>query len=521
MDATVPAENMAPAAQQESKATQVVEAFVEQQKPIDSKTTAAVADGGSMFKTPEAYAAYKAQVNLPVDKRTADFKFFPTLNIPSTTRSGFEESIGKFQNRRVGDASANWLDTFLNSSARVPTDRFVESVLSDPKSQWQTSIEYEGIKLSQASSKKTPGGELRGSAAVDAVLRKNNRPGTSRMPLWHSGFWLYYRPMNGQDISDLMNAISSAKAVVGNATYGRAFAVDTAYIDKVILQFFFERLVTTSSIATDDPNIDYSKYILLPDKNVIYGYMMSKCFPTGFAYNRACISPGCGTVHDGVLDMENIVRVDRSKLTEKQLKHMLNMGDGSTSIEAIEGYQKEFEWVNRSFMSNEVTYKVTIPSLRTYIDSSNAYLDEIHSMYTEAMYTDVKERSIAMRRAMDSTSCSQYAHYITEIEVTNIEDGVPYTSVIKETASIAQVLEALSTDSSDVKEFIRHINKAAADSIIALCAITSYKCSACGTWQNEKDNDETQILIPIDPLSTFFTLASQILEEQNKTARAI
>ncbi len=497
------------------------EVFAALQKPVNSKTTATVADGDVLYKQPEAYSIYKTQVKLPADKRSIDFKFYPSMSIPNTTRSGYDESINKFQNRRVGDSEQEWLDIYLNSAARIPQDRYMETVLSNKDSQWQTSLEHQGVKLTQVSSKKTPTGELRGSAAVDAVLRKHNRPGTSRMPLWHSGFWLYYKPMNGQDISDLMNAIASAKSVVGNATYGRAFAVDTAYIDKVILQFFFERLVTTSSIATDDASIDYAKYIMLPDKNVIYGYMMSKCFPTGFAYSRACIAPGCGTVTDGVLDMENIVRVDRSKLTDKQLTHMLSMGDGSTSIEAIEAYQKEFDWVNRSFTNSDVTYKITIPNLRTYIDSSNAYLDSIHSMYTESMYQDVKERSVAMRRAMDSTACVQYAHYITEIEINNVDEEGTHTSYIKETASIAQVLEALSTDSSDVKAFIRSINKASADSIIALCAITSYKCPACGTWQNEADTEHVQTLIPIDPLSTFFTLASQILEEQNKTARAI
>jgi hypothetical protein len=495
--------------------------FTQQQKPIASGTTAKVNDGASLYTSDETYKLYKKEFSLPVDKRSVDFKFYPNLPIPSTTRSGYDKSISQFQNRRAGDTESQWLDTYLSSAGRLPSDRFYEAVLNKPDSDWSTSVEHAGVKMTQASSKKTPAGELRGSAAVDAVLRKNKRPGTSRMPLWHSGFWVYYRPMNGQDISDLLNAIASAKAIVGNMTYGRSFATDTAYIDKVVLQFFFDRLVTTSSIASSDANIDYMSHILLPDKNVIYGYMMSKCFPSGFAYNRSCISPGCGTVHDGVLDMENIVRVDKSKLTEKQKQHMLNMGDGSTSLEAIAEYQNEFDWVNRDFTSNDVKYVVKIPTLRVYIDSSNSYLDSIHSMYTEAMFEDPKERSVAMRRSMDSTTCVQYAHYITEIVVENTDEEGTTKSFIKETATISAVLESLSTDSQDVKTFVRNINKASADSIIALCAITSFKCSACGTWQNEGDSDESQILIPIDPLSTFFSLASQTTEEQNRVARAI
>lgn len=495
--------------------------FTQQQKPIESGTSAKVKDGQSLYTSNESYVIYKKEFSLPVDKRSQDFKFFPNLPLPSTTRSGYDKSISQFQNRRAGDTESQWLDTYLSSAGRLPPDRFYEAVLNKPDSDWGAAVEHDGVKMTQASSKKTPAGELRGSAAVDAVLRKNKRPGTSRMPLWHSGFWIYYRPMNGQDISDLLNAIASAKAIVGNMTYGRSFATDTAYIDKVVLQFFFDRLVTTSSISSSDANIDYMSHILLPDKNVIYGYMMSKCFPNGFAYNRPCISPGCGTVHDGVLDMENIVRVDKSKLTNKQKQHMLNMGDGSTSLEAIAEYQNEFDWVNRDFICNDVKYVVKIPTLRVYIDSSNAYLDSIHSMYTEAMFEDPKERTIAMRRSMDSTTCVQYAHYITEIIVENTDEEGTVKSFIKETATISAVLESLSTDSKDVKAFVRNINKASADSIIALCAITSFQCSACGTWQNEGDNSNEQILIPIDPLSTFFSLASQTTEEQNRVARAI
>lgn len=504
-----------------NSAKDVAQDIVSSQKPLDSHTKAVVSDGQAMYSVNDSYIRYKAEVNLSPDKRSAEYKFFPNMSLPSTTRSGYDKSVSQFQNRRSGDTDAQWVRAYVGGAGAIPPERWNESVLNNESSEWSTSLEYQGVNMAQATSKKTPAGELRGTAAVDAVLRKNNRPGTSRMPLWHSGFWLYYRPMNGQDISDLMNAIASAKALIGINTYGRAFATDTAYIDKVVLQFFFDRCVTTSSIATDDTNFDYLNHILLPDKNVIYGYLMSKCFPTGFAYSRACLSPGCGNISEGLLDLEQIVRVDRSRFTDYQKEHMFSMGDGSTSLETVKKYQEEFKWVNRTFEQNEVIYKVSIPTLRSYIDSSNAYLDNIHSMYTEAMYEDPKERAAMLKRAMNATTCNQYAHYITEITVENNTDEGVVKSYIKETSTIALVLESLSTDSIDVRNFIRHINKASADSVIALCAITSYKCKSCGTWQNEKDSEHAQVLIPIDPLSTFFTLASQVIQEQQTVATNI
>ena len=326
------------------------------------------------------------------------------------------------------------------------------------------------------------------------------------VPLWHSGFWITLKAPPEGALLELFRRIDSEKVTLGRATYGLLFSNGASYTAKLLLDFVLEHQYETSLKLKDGE--DLRDFIRAPDLSLLIWGIACAIWPTGFAYQRACISDPdkCKHVLREKLNLSKLLWTDTSALTQRQIAHMTRRQRGTVDSDEVKRYVSEF--IRGQDRKVELTERLSIvmkvPTVVEHIDAGYRWINAIEENYGRAMTQNEKSRDEYLINQGKATIMRQYAHFVKGVEVAG--------DLYEEKEDIEETLNDLTANDTIRNAFFDKAAEYVDDSIVSLVAIPTYRCPSCGGEQHpSKKLERYPGLIPLDVNQTFFTLLVQRL----------
>lgn len=397
-----------------------------------------------------------------------------------------------------------WGANFYNAmqSTTMLGDMFSER-LTRPGSEFRQFMGHEGKKFAVSAVKIGSDNDvnLTGERAVQWVRAQVGLGGIIQVPLWHSGFWVSIKGPNESDLLALNDALTEDKNELGRAAYGLAFSTSTVFMVKRVTDFIMDHLFESSLKDVADPR----PFISSLDMNILVWGMACAIWRNGFKYSKATVKPTGepGDVITALLALPRLFWIDNSAFSDWQKSHMASRNGRNMPIDSIEKYRREFtSFGGREIvLSEELDIKMSlkVPNIIEYIDAGQKWVNNIISRVDDAMGVgnDDGRRQQRVANFAKASGLRQYSHWIETI----IIKGRPFRDV----PTIENILDDISSIEECRTNYFTEIIKFINDSTNAIVALPSI------------DGEDIPMprfphLIPIDSLSTFFTLLGQRVE---------
>ncbi len=509
---------------------QVSDKEKESDKSVVTKTTEASAteDVGSIeFVTTQEIQEDTQNVTMYSDTRVKKPENFDTIERPIDELFGFpqyssaklQEVLKRLPNIDFGDAKdiQRW-KLRLNESLQAGTfdDMFKDS-LERKDSDWVNSINHNGFNISPGYPRidikeRTVSGE-RGLIHLASHIGQGS---VYQQGLYHSGFWITFKPPGDDQIIELNRIIGSDKIELGRETYGAVFANTSVYTMKRLVNFAMANLYNHSVQIDKNDKINLIDLVSVHDYFPLLQGLAATIYPRGLMYESSCVKDPskCTHVTKDLLNLAKVLVVDKSALTDAQKQHMTKRAPGSMSVASVKKYQEELTKLGDrkitipTNIGTTVSFTLTIPNLPSAMKIGTEWIDGIVNHVEElagsGVSKDDKEELFA--RYSLSSYLNRYAHFIKSLSFGIFEECT-------DPEDIKRYLPQLSSDDSIRTNLDKEIKKFINDTTISVVGIPLYDCENCGEPQtNEVVYPRHQNIIPLDVPNVFFQLASRRLK---------
>ena len=426
------------------------------------------------------------------------------VSMPATTRDLTGEIAENFpETENLSTPEARRWNTILMSALEniIPVQKFGESVVNREKGDLRQYLSTERGRVGYSSPKfAEEGKKLSGDAAILRFRSLLGMGSIVSIPLWHSGFHITIRTPSESALIELRRRIVESKITLGRSTHGLIFSNQSSYTTQWIVDLILDHLHETS--LKNRENI--RQKIKTPDLPVLIWGLACCVWPKGFHYVRSLMT-GEGIndkkVVEGKINVSKLMFVDNTAFTDFQKRHMANKTAGSVPDEALERYQQEFAGnAGRAIDlldNGAIVLNLHIPSIDAYIASGQSWISSLIQIIDQTFTGENDEEEARNEKIIEharATTLRQYSHWVNSITVEDSE--------ITDREQIDAMLTSLSENDEMRKKYFDAIAKYIDDVTVAVIAIpeTSGKPSGLPRFPR---------LIPIDPLSTFFTLIMQ------------
>lgn len=376
------------------------------------------------------------------------------------------------------------------------------------ESEWTQYPTYETRKLSPGrTSAKADGGYYRGAAAVAKVAGMTGLGQSVTYPLWSSGIWITVKAPSNTRLSELERKLVMNKDALGYSTSGMVFSNDSAYAMELLIDHILED-TADCTVEGWDPDL-LKGLILSPDLQALALAYANSIYTNGFPYSVPCtIHPEhCTHVSVEKLHLGKLLKVDRRRLTDAQLKHM-STRSAKHSVEDIIKYQEQhtLSKVGSVQLTEGLSVRFAVPTLRDYIDTAHRWIDSIEQLTEKAFGRNLTgaQRQDYMRQQLLLAITRQYSHWVKEIVIVDMEADEPVERIIDDRNDIDNSIGGLTADDDLTDTLIGAIGTFISDRTIAMAAIHNFQCPNCGHWHHT--TAPNKMLLPVDAVSTFFTL---------------
>ena len=501
--------------QEAVKATPVAKASVEpngEQAPHEATKT--LPNGEQLF-----------EVTLPKTQGSTD-----KLELPPENTTVIQETLMYSPAINLGTTSKqqHWVSVLQRSAPYVSLGDHMQKRLADKKAKFTQSIEHRGQRLHGVapSPKLQPGTtEMEGERALLQMVSHLGIGGLTRIPLFNSGFWVFFKPASPMEMLTLRMMTTGDKVELGRRSYGLTHSNHIVYSLSRIFEMALAHVYATSVDATEMHPNEIRKYLKPQDLHVfIWGFLFA-CYPSGFRYETACIEnpEKCQHVFEGTLAISKIRVDDSNLLSDKQKAFMCSFSSNSRKLKEVLDYQTELTAMQDKRIifnegsNNEVAITLQTPSVVEYIEQGYSYINSIVDSVTKAMAMDAsdQERTLFMEEASRSSTLCQYIHFVKSVEFGQLSK--PDGAVVKMTdrSTVMDALKVLSPTASLREAIIKAILDYIAESTVSIIAMPAYDCPVC---KAEQDAHLTTRLpkhtayIPLDIIQIFFGLLAQYTE---------
>lgn len=439
-----------------------------------------------------------------------------TITLPSTNEEQLKKVIENLPNMSLTDSEEGreWASSVQESLNKNSFDNMFIPSLEREGSEFRQHLAHNNFNLAGGYPKyPEPNGSV--MAGEQAVVRLLNHLGLGNLysaPMWHSGFWVTFKPATETEMVDLNHLIAGDKINFGRYTYGLAFSNLTSYTTERLLRFAADHVYETTIRPEDTANRGILSYLRAQDIPAFLHGFLCAVYPRGFNYRRPCCNnpQTCKHVAEGTINLRYLSVVDNSALTPFQKNHMVKRSRYSVDAKSIEQYQDEMSRLHpRRHIVNqegggEVTITLKSPSALEYIEAGHRWIESMVDMVEDALGKDPangERNSLLQQHGLASILC-QYAHWVSDLSFGQID--------VKDLDTVNAALTHMSSDDELRVKILEAIKAYINDSTIAVIGIPSYDCPACKTAQT-KPNDKPLYseIIPLDVIQVFMHLVRQ------------
>lgn len=386
-------------------------------------------------------------------------------------------------------------------------------------SEWRQFIEYEGARLRVGTPKlgdAMTGHMLSGEAAL---LRVQSRLGMGthvQIPLWNSGIWVTIKPPHEDAFLELQERIALEKITLGRASRGLVFDNYQVYTMHHVMEFIYRHITaTTLKFGQEGMEAALDEAILITDiPNLLLGVLCTM-YPHGYELTQPCTADisKCTEVFQGLIGLPKIGWVDVTRFNDNQRRHMANRRSDSMTMAEVKAFQEQFPSQETSVVKlrSGINIVLEVPNMARYRDSGQRWVDAIETDTARSFGTNLQgqAREEYMFNQAIISSLGAYSHWYKQIVILGDNDD---DQIIVDRVTLEATAKTLSADREvvfQVEKAIKRFNDYASCTIVG---IVNFECPKCKQTQLRPDAPN-QVIIPIDVISTFFTLLSKRLEK--------
>lgn len=441
------------------------------------------------------------------------------IALPANFDKETRRSLDNLPNVNIVDnpASRRWAHVVTEGlTMETESEMFVPS-LENKDAEFRQQIVHNQIPLlAQAPKFKAIENEnIKGERAVIRMITHLGLGTLFQVPLWHSGFWVTFKPATESEILELNRLMISDKIQFGRRSYGLAFANTTSYTVDRLTDFALAHVYDTTAKPDDIAIENLRHHISTQDiPSLLWGFLCTM-YPRGFRYQRACTTDPskCNHVAEETLNLTKLQWTNGLALTDWQKTHMSSRQPKSKDLASINRYKEELSNIQKTKVGintetdTAIYFTLKTPTLVQHIEAGHRWIGDIVATVDRALGTDAKdeERNGVITRHGQASAMRQYSHWVDTIEYSS--------NVVDDLETIEKLLDQFSADDVVRQSFIQHVIDYINKSMISVIGIPVFNCPKCGSAQEGslKLPAYTNI-IPLDVIQVFFDLHTQRLE---------
>lgn len=438
------------------------------------------------------------------------------VQLPSHHDQETSASIERAPNVSVVDnpEGRQWAQTLLKGMEYTTEREAFVPTLEDPDAEFRHKYEHNAVPMFATRLKQPPteNTNLKGERAVLNVLSHLGMGALHQQPLWHSGFWVTFKPAGDSERVELNRLIMSEKIQLGRYTYGMVFSNLTAYTVDKLMDFATAHVYDTTVKASDINNSNLRDHILVQDiPSFLTGFMCS-IYPRGFLYSRSCISDPtkCTYEVNETLNLSKLQWTNYRALTDWQKTFMSARQPRRKDLAEVKRYREELGKLQKRKIyinegrDDELVFIINSPTVTSHIDAAHLWIGNIVDAVDKLIGTDASqiEKNDLINKLGSASAMRQYAHWVESIEIG--------TNIIDDRETIDKTLDFLSADDAVRTQFIAGVIDAINNSTISVIGIPVFDCPKCNKTQESPIKSEQFVnIIPLETLQLFFGLHTQ------------
>lgn len=352
------------------------------------------------------------------------------------------------------------------------------------------------------------GAVLSGPEGLMRMRASRKRGQILRAPLFNSGFCLFMRTPNSDDIYNrLIRDCRLDTVFYGNQFGAHYFVYSHLLLMDRFASFLIDMVLQSNLKDFMKPQVLLDN-ILLPDVLVAMTYIAYSEWPDGYPhYEHACTNPDrlpdgtyCHHVETAIkADLLEFINVDWTRLNPDAVAHMTNCRKMTHTVspEDIAAYRKNAGIVEKTFaFGDDIKITMAVPSLTDYLAAG--------AQFNNALTNDIQADNL--KGIYEAAGFRKYRLYLAWVKsISTIDDTGEVIGVVTDKDNIASMLDDLLPEDTDgviEKNALDYIN----DTPMTHIGYPVFKCPSCGYAPKTKSGYFT-----VDPIANFFTLLDQKL----------
>lgn len=318
---------------------------------------------------------------------------------------------------------------------------------------------------------------------TDPVARVKTKLGLSvpnNIPLWNSGFRIEVAGPSTIEQLNLETKLLIEKIDISYDTYGYALTSANIWMDRILIEFFLDRVVKSTAGTTDPEKL--MRLIALTDYDTISLGVAATLFPDGYTLERDVFREVKGeltaTKVKSKLNAKRMLAVKNSQFTLVEKQRLAKMA-GVIDVKTLKEHRQNLRADVDRFVQIDDTYliKLKIPTLEEYLRIGLTWHTHMEERVNKvlASTSSEAERKIFLARSSEIARVMFLAHWVDGIyekPTDSIGDPVllegfsrldpdehSHQDVAAADKRIEQILEDLSASPSKCDKILEGIEK--------------------------------------------------------------
>lgn len=407
------------------------------------------------------------------------------------------------------DGSA-WFRTVMAALNHAQINQTGEKSLERDGSLWQQVVDCDGRGLRPGQPRQRLSGTKHSPEEMTTYLASRAKVGTVfDVPLYHSGLWLRLKTPSLAALTGLQYQLNQIKVTLGRESKGLAFSNASQTLTSAAVDFALQYVIDANTHYSTPS--DLKEKIDIRDVPILLWGLAVTLYPKGFPYAHPCVAnpETCQHITRETLNLNYLLWTDTVSLTQSQKRLMARRFE-KISEDERKGYLNDhMRGAPRLVWFGDIGLTLKSPTVQEYEDAGRAWINGIIEM-TQGAFNEPphgSNRDQYISRLGLATTARQYAHWVASIHERD-EDGQE-EMVSDNPEVINETLNHVFSSDEYVEDFFTEINAFIDDGLISMVAIPSFNCPQCSAPASSTFHERFDHLVPLDVLSTFFTLVSR------------
>lgn len=414
------------------------------------------------------------------------------------------------------DRDKRWMAALISGMQHTNLEKTPYGAVEREGSLWQDGIEVEGQpRLVRPGAPKPINDKTRKTSKENQLAYLNYRSGnggTFESFLPRCGIWVRMRQPTLDELVTLQTELQALKLNLGAESKGASFSHADFMMLDLVTNLALSCVIGSNKSFNTPADLEHE--ITIFDEPVLHHGLAATLFPGGFNYSNPCIADPdvCSAVETWKMNMANIVYYDNSVFSQDQKKFIAKRFSPATDEDFAE-YRKAFAiGAPRVIWLDNIGLKLAEPSVAARKASAQGWFDGLIEM-SQGVFNEPphgSNRLAYIQKLKNATTATQFSHWVTAIYDMD-EDAVEFEDQLytDDPDLILEYMKSTLSAPQFIDRFQDAITEYCNQSIIGVVGLVSHNCPTCNTEQGRSFNERLPHIVPIDTVTTFFTLAAR------------